>query len=125
MEDHLSFELVGVGPVVGVVEGVSEVVEAVAEEWDERGVVEFLVARVAHLPLVPFLDYLEEFGQAGVDVVLSGHVCCVLGVFKRTVCWMVSGVGDVGNFLLVFWSLDWALTVQRGSSWTAGPHRRC
>ena len=51
-----SFELVGVGPVVGLVEGVSDVVEGVAEEWDERGVVEALVARVAHLPLLLVLD---------------------------------------------------------------------
>ena len=75
MEDDLSFELVGVAPVVGLVEGVSYVVEAVAEEWDERGVVQVLVAGVAHLPLLRVLDFLEEFGQAGFDVVLCGHGC--------------------------------------------------
>ena len=70
VEYDLSFELVGVTPVVGLVEGVSYVVEAVTEEWDERGVVEVLVAGVAHLPLVPVLDFLEEFRQASFDVVL-------------------------------------------------------
>ena len=92
MEDDLSLELVGVGPVVGLVEGVSDVIEGVAEEWDEGGVVEALVGGVAHLPLLCVLDCLEEFGQAGFDVVRCGHGCFVLGVFKRTVSWLVSGV---------------------------------
>ena len=87
----------GVAPVVGLVERVSEVVEAVAEEWYERGVVEVLVAWVAYLPLLCVLDCLEEFGQAGFDVVLGGYGFLVLGVFKRTVSWMLSSVGDVGN----------------------------
>ena len=82
MEDDLSLELVGVAPVVGLVEGVSDVVEGVAEEGDEGGVVEHLVAGVADLPLLRVLDCLEEFGQAGFDVVLGGHGCLVLGVFK-------------------------------------------
>ena len=100
VEYDLSFELVGVAPVVGLVEGVSDVVEAVAEEWYERGVVEVLVARVAHLPLVPVLDFLEEFCQAAFDVVLSDHGCFFLGVFKRTVSETGFGVGDAGNYTL-------------------------
>ena len=59
VEDDLLLELMGVGPVVGPVEGVSDIVEGVVEEWDERGVVEVLVGGVAHLPLLLVLDYLE------------------------------------------------------------------
>ena len=59
VEDDLLLELMGVGPVVGPVEGVSDIVEGVVEEWDERGVVEVLVGGVAHLPLLLILDYLE------------------------------------------------------------------
>ena len=73
MEDDLALELVGVGPVVGLVEGVADVVEGMAEERDERGVVEVLVGGVAHLALVHVLDCVEELVQAGFDVVLGGH----------------------------------------------------
>ena len=62
MKDDLTFELVGVGLVVGLVEGVSDVVDGVAQKWDESGVVEYLVGWVPDLPLARVLDYLEEFG---------------------------------------------------------------
>ena len=43
MKDDLTFELVGVGSVVGLVEGISDVVDGVAQKWDQSGVVEYLV----------------------------------------------------------------------------------
>ena len=64
-----------------------------------------------------FLDCLEEFGEAGFDVVLA--VMIIPWCVQANSVLNAIRVGDVGNFLRAFWSLDWALTVQRGSSWTA------
>ena len=62
--DDLPFDLVGVGPVVAALEGVSDVVRAVLEERQQAGIVEVLVGGVAHLPPGRVLEGVQEFVQA-------------------------------------------------------------
>ena len=73
MQDDLAFELVGIGPVVGLVEGVAHVVDVVLEERGETRLVEVLVGGVSHLALVHLLDSFKQAVQSGFDVVLGGH----------------------------------------------------
>ena len=58
--NDLALKLVGVAAEVTVVEGVSDVVGAVAEEGQQRRVVEVLVAGIADEPVSQLLEVAQE-----------------------------------------------------------------